>query len=126
MTSQPPRPATAAWLILCAALAAGLAWWSLYLLGLIFLLLTAFGLPRMTPSPRGRLATAIAILAGFDGGMAVLVLLYWFAWCQRDGGFYLYLLAITAAGTFVSGWASVVYLVQARKDPVSDHQPVES
>ena len=50
-----------------------------------------------------RRATVVAMLAGFEGSMACLVGLYWFAWYQRSGGFYLYLALLMGLGLLVLG-----------------------
>jgi hypothetical protein len=102
MTDRPHgRAVQPAWMLLCAALAAGLALWSLYLVGLVFLLVAAFSLGRAPESTRGRAATLLAMLVGFEGSMASLTALYWFAWGQRQSGFYVYLLVLAAMGAFI-------------------------
>jgi hypothetical protein len=89
------------WLILCGALAAGLALWSLYVVGLVFLMLAAIAIVTAPKSQRWRAATLIAMLVGFEVAMVTLTTLYWLAWDQRDGGFYLYLLVLAAAGAAI-------------------------
>jgi hypothetical protein len=100
------------WLVLCGALAAGLALWSLYVVGLVFLMLAAIVIGGAPKSRRWRVATLIAMLGGFEAAMATLTTLYWFAWDQRDGGFYLYLLVLAAAGATI---LSLVLLATSRK-----------
>ena len=98
-----------AWLFLCGTLAAGLALWSLYVVGLLVLTMMAIALARVPDSPRVRIASLLTTLVGFEGAMASLTALYWFAWGRRDGGFYLYLLVLAAAGATVLSlalWAS--------------------
>lgn len=98
-----------AWVFLCGALAAGLALWSLYVVGLLALTMMAIAIARVPKSPRVRIASLLAMLVGFEGALASLTALYWFAWVQRDGGFYLYLLVLAAAGATVLSlalWAS--------------------
>jgi hypothetical protein len=98
-----------AWLLLCGTLAAGLALWSLYVVGLLVFTMMAIALARVPRSPRVRAASLLAMLVGFEGAMAFLTVLYWFAWGRRDGGFYLYLLVLAAAGATVLSlalWAS--------------------
>ena len=89
------------WLVLCGTLAAGLALWSLYVVGLVFLLLAAIAIGGAPKSKRWRAATLIAMLVGFEVAMVILTTLYWLAWDQKDGAFYLYLLVLAAAGTAI-------------------------
>jgi uncharacterized membrane protein YeaQ/YmgE (transglycosylase-associated protein family) len=98
-----------AWLLLCGTLAAGLALWSLYVVGLLVLTMMAIALARVPKSPRLRVASLLTMLVGFEGAITSLAALYWFAWGRRDGGFYVYLLVLAAAGATVLSlalWAS--------------------
>lgn len=86
------------WMGLCCVLGAGLALWSMYLVGLLFLLLVsvAFG---SRPGARRRSQTALVL--GFEGGMGSLAFLYRFEWGQSGPGFYLYLGAVACVGAAV-------------------------
>jgi hypothetical protein len=93
------------WLLLCGVLAAGLALWSLYLVGLGFVVLAAILIARAPMSKRWRVSTLIAMLAGFEMALATLTALYWLVWDRRDGGWYLYLLVLAAAGVAIQSSA---------------------
>ena len=101
------------WLVLCGALAAGLALWSLYVVGLVFLMLAAIATVTAPKSQRWRAATLIAMLVGFEVAMVILTTLYWLVWDRRDGGFYLYLLVLAAAGTAILSLALLTTLRKA-------------
>ena len=100
------------WLFLCGALAVGLALWSLYLVGLGLLTIAAIVIGGAPKSSRWRVATLIAMLVGFELAMATLAALYWLAWDRRDGGWYVYLVVLAAAGAAI---LSLVLLVSSRK-----------
>ena len=103
------REVQPAWLLLCGTLSAGLALWSLYVVGLVLLTIMAIALGRVPKSRQVRVASLIAMLVGFEGAMATLTALYWFAWDQRNGGFYLYLVGLAVVGATVLSlalWAS--------------------
>lgn len=89
------------WAFLCTAVGAGLALWSLYGIGLIFLLIAGLSLGRAPKSPRGRAVALLAMLGGFEWTMVILAALYWFDWGRRDSGFYVYLLVIAALGALI-------------------------
>lgn len=89
------------WVFLCVAVGAGLALWSLYVIGLFVLLVAVLSLGRAPESPRGRALAHLAMLAGFEWTMGILAALYWFDWDRRDGGFYVYLLVIAAMGALI-------------------------
>jgi uncharacterized membrane protein len=80
--------------------------------GLVFLMLAAIAIGGAPKSKRWRAATLIAMLVGFDVATVILTTLYWLAWDQRDGGFYLYLLVLAAAGTAI---LSLALLATSRK-----------
>ncbi len=90
-----PKPI---WSALCFVLGAGLALWSLYLIGLAFLLLVSGGLRSAKGSRRRLRASLVALILGFEAGMAALAVLYFFAWDQRSAGWFLYLGALGAVG----------------------------
>jgi hypothetical protein len=102
------------WLLLCGTLGAGLALWSLYLVGLVVLTIAVIVLGRAPISPRKRVATLLAMLGGFEAAITTLMALYWLVWYQRDGGFYVYLLVLGAAGAAIlsciplANWTRVV------------------
>ena len=77
------RAVQPAWLFLCGTLAAGLALWSLYVVGLLGLTIMAVALARVPRSPRVRIASLLAMLVGFEGAIASLTALYWFTWAPE-------------------------------------------
>jgi hypothetical protein len=98
--STPDRPKPI-WLGLCFVLGAGLALWSLYLVGVAFLLLASGALRSAKGSRRRLHASLVALILGFEAGMASLAVLYFLAWGQRSAGWYLYLGALAVAGLVI-------------------------
>lgn len=90
-----PKPI---WSALCFVLGAGLALWSLYLIGLILLLAVSGALGSRTGSRRRSRASLVALILGFESGMASLAVLYFIAWGQRSAGWYLYMGALAMVG----------------------------
>jgi hypothetical protein len=93
-----PKPI---WSALCFVLGAGLALWSLYLVGLAFLLLVSGALRSAKGSRRRLRASLVALILGFEAGMASLAVLYFLAWGQRSAGWYLYLGALAVVGLVI-------------------------
>ena len=93
-----PKPI---WSALCFVLGAGLALWSLYLIGLVFLLLVSGGLRWAKGSRRRLRASLVALVLGFEAGIASLAVLYFFAWDQRSAGWFLYLGTLAAVGLVI-------------------------
>jgi hypothetical protein len=118
-----PRIRSLVWLIVCAALAAGLALWSLYLVGLVVLFIVSLALSGVPRSRRMRQATSVAMLVGFEGSLACLVSLDWFAWYQRSGGFYLYLALLAGLGLLIVG---AVLLFRSRSPASAPRTPLLS
>lgn len=98
------------WALLCFAIGAGLAAWSLYLLGLIFLLVIGPFLTTVPASRRARAAAVIAMAVGFESGIAFFLLMYAYVWGEPSEHFWAYLLGLGIAGAAILGltaWASL-------------------
>jgi hypothetical protein len=85
------------WVALCFAVGVGLGWWSLFIVGAIALLAASIAVAANQRSWHGARATLIALIVGYEAGLAVLIALYALLGVEPSGG-WLYLVALIGAG----------------------------
>ena len=92
--SSHPKPL---WVALCFALGVGLGLWSFYIVGALALLAASIVVAKNQRSPRGARATLVALILGYEAGLAALIALYLLVWGEPSS-LWLYLVSLAAAG----------------------------